>query len=129
MNRIGSIRFDPSRIESIQTVSSSFGSIRVDSIRKEAVELQRSRSFEPRLKDDGSAWATGLNDEGQLGDGTTMNKASPVQVMTQVKAVAAGELHTIFVTAARRRRLMCSNAERRNLRAQPPGTRTPNVEI
>ena len=32
------------------------------------------------LKSDGTIWAWGFNDDGQLGDGTTTNSATPVQV-------------------------------------------------
>lgn len=49
------------------------------------------------LKDDNSLWATGLNTFGQLGDGTTINKAIPVQIMTDVKAVSAGTDHTMIL--------------------------------
>ncbi len=44
------------------------------------------------LKSDGTVWAWGLNNCGQLGDGTTVNKKTPVQVsgLTDVKAIASG---------------------------------------
>jgi alpha-tubulin suppressor-like RCC1 family protein len=32
------------------------------------------------IKSDGSLWATGYNDKGQLGDGTTVDKSTPVQI-------------------------------------------------
>lgn len=32
------------------------------------------------LKTDGTLWATGYNGNGQLGDGTTIDKLSPVQI-------------------------------------------------
>ncbi|MEJ5184027.1 MAG: hypothetical protein WHT81_02780 [Rectinemataceae bacterium] len=32
------------------------------------------------LKTDGTLWATGSNGVGQLGDGTTINRFSPVQI-------------------------------------------------
>lgn len=41
------------------------------------------------LKDDGTLWATGRNWEGQLGDGTTINRLSPVQIMNDVTAIDA----------------------------------------
>jgi len=47
------------------------------------------------LKTDGTLWAFGYNSYGQLGDGTTTNRLSPVQVMTGVASVAGGESHAL----------------------------------
>ena len=49
------------------------------------------------VKSDGSVWAWGSNDSGQLGDGTRTNRSSPVQVpgLTSVVAVAVGDAHSI----------------------------------
>jgi len=55
------------------------------------------------LKDDGTVWAWGRNDYGQLGDGTRTGQDTPVQVLglggagilTGVKAIAAGREHTV----------------------------------
>jgi len=56
------------------------------------------------VKSDGTLWAMGANNYGQLGDGTTTNRASIVQVkdssgvpVTNVIAVAAGDAHSLFV--------------------------------
>jgi hypothetical protein len=54
------------------------------------------------LKSDGTAWATGFNVHGQLGDGTFgfgAEKSTPVQVsgLSDVSAVAAGFLHSLFL--------------------------------
>ena len=49
------------------------------------------------LKTDGTLWATGDNEYGQLGDGTTTNRSTPVQVMRDVQAVAAGGCHTMIL--------------------------------
>ena len=53
------------------------------------------------LKTDGTLWATGANGSGQLGDGTQIDRSTPVQVttMTNVAAVAAGGSHTMIVKA------------------------------
>lgn len=49
------------------------------------------------LKSDGTVWAWGINVEGQLGDGTTINHTTPVQVsgLGNVFSVAAGWGHTV----------------------------------
>jgi len=55
------------------------------------------------VKSDGTVWAWGENTNGKLGDGTTTNRSSPVQVggaspLTGVVAVAAGVNHTLALT-------------------------------
>jgi len=55
------------------------------------------------LKNDGTVWAWGHNRYGQLGDGTTIDRATPVQVLgldgtgflTGVASIASGESQTI----------------------------------
>ncbi|SHO52048.1 RCC1 domain-containing protein [Anaerocolumna xylanovorans] len=49
------------------------------------------------LKDDGTVWAWGLNEFGQLGDGTYTNRNYPVQVggLSGIKAVDAGDFYNI----------------------------------
>jgi alpha-tubulin suppressor-like RCC1 family protein len=51
------------------------------------------------LKDDGTVWAWGLNLVGQLGDGTTIERLTPVQVgvppLSGVTAVAGGNNHSL----------------------------------
>jgi len=49
------------------------------------------------LKSDGTVWAWGSNTHGQLGDGTTTDSPTPVQVssLTGVTAVATGENHSL----------------------------------
>ena len=52
------------------------------------------------LKSDGTVWAMGLNDSGQLGDGTFDQRISPVQVsgLAKVAQVTAGHGFSLFVT-------------------------------
>ena len=53
------------------------------------------------LKDDGTVWAWGQNSHGQLGDGSTANRSSPVQVkgLSQVVYIAAGSNHSLALQA------------------------------
>lgn len=49
------------------------------------------------LDSTGRVWSVGANARGQLGDGTTTDRQSPVSVMTGVKAIAAGAYHSLFL--------------------------------
>ena len=50
------------------------------------------------LMQDGTVRAVGQNAYGQLGDGTTVDKSTPVDIgLTGVQGVAAGDYHTIFL--------------------------------
>jgi alpha-tubulin suppressor-like RCC1 family protein len=50
------------------------------------------------LKSDGSLWAMGDNESGQLGDGTTNNMNVPKQIVaSNVTAIAAGGWHSLFL--------------------------------
>jgi hypothetical protein len=51
------------------------------------------------LKTDGSLWAWGNNNAGQLGDGTTTNRNKPVKIgiSTDWKQVSCGTFHTLAV--------------------------------
>jgi len=49
------------------------------------------------LKTDGTVWAWGSNEFGQLGDGTTIDSPAPIQVsgLTDVTAITGGSSHTL----------------------------------
>jgi alpha-tubulin suppressor-like RCC1 family protein len=49
------------------------------------------------LKEDGSLWAAGLNQNGQLGDGSQIESHTFKKVMEGVKTVAAGGFYTMVV--------------------------------
>jgi alpha-tubulin suppressor-like RCC1 family protein len=54
------------------------------------------------LKRDGTVWAWGNNDFGQLGDGTRTDRPSPVQVvgLQDIRQIAAGANHSLAITQA-----------------------------
>jgi hypothetical protein len=70
-----------------------------------ALELQESvnpmiaagLSHTVALAFDGKVWAWGSNSTGQLGDGTTINRDTPIQVLNlaNVSSIAAGDNHTV----------------------------------
>jgi alpha-tubulin suppressor-like RCC1 family protein len=49
------------------------------------------------LKRDGTLWAWGFNDFGQLGNGGFLNSARPVQILslTNVRVIAGGTYHSL----------------------------------
>src|SRR5260370_24725042 len=52
------------------------------------------------IMSDGSLWAMGANDVGQLGDGTYNNTNRPQRIVASgVTAVAGGAEHTLFIKA------------------------------
>ena len=69
------------------------------------VAIAANADYSLALKADGSLWGWGLNDQGQLGDGTVNSHNLPVQVkgtgrtgyLTDVVGMAAGEKHALVV--------------------------------
>ena len=49
------------------------------------------------LKSDGTLWAAGLNDYGQLGTGDENNRNKFIKIATGVKTMSAGEFHTAIL--------------------------------
>ena len=60
----------------------------------DVVQVSCGSSHTGILKNDGKLWMCGWNDDGQLGDGTTVDKYTPVQVMSGVAAVSCGQYYT-----------------------------------
>jgi len=50
------------------------------------------------IKSDGSLWSAGLNNYGELGDGTQSRSYSPELIITNgVKAVSGGDSHALVL--------------------------------
>lgn len=74
----------------------SGGDIRTDRV----LQMAGGRAHTLALLEDGTAWAWGDNQYGQLGDGTLIDRSAPVRVALDVPiaAVAAGSNHSVALT-------------------------------
>jgi alpha-tubulin suppressor-like RCC1 family protein len=63
------------------------------------VQIAAGRQHSLGIKSDGTLWAWGLNNFGQLGDGTDTHRTSPVQIGTDNNwsQIAAGEYHSLAI--------------------------------
>jgi len=59
--------------------------------------ISAGAGFCSAIKTDGSLWAWGSNEIGQLGDGTETERLLPVKVMSNVAAVSCGGNHTLAI--------------------------------
>lgn len=55
-----------------------------------------SGAFSVATKTDGTLWAWGGNGSGQLGDGTTVNKSSPIQIGSDLWSIASSGDETVI---------------------------------
>jgi alpha-tubulin suppressor-like RCC1 family protein len=76
------------------SVSNSVGTVKSNTAGSVFAGLG-DRSF--YLKADGSLWGMGSNENGELGNGSTANTSTAVQVAANVRTVASGLGHTLFV--------------------------------
>lgn len=69
------------------------------------VQIEAGAYYTLALKADGTVWAWGYNEKGQLGDNSTTDRATPVQVgagvagFTNIIAVSAGDNHSLALKA------------------------------
>jgi alpha-tubulin suppressor-like RCC1 family protein len=61
------------------------------------VQIEAGTHHTIALRDDGSVWTQGSNSNGQLGNGTTIDRSVPIQVsgLNNIVAVAAGYYHSL----------------------------------
>lgn len=62
-------------------------------------DIQATGSFSFVVKNDGTAWGWGLNNQGQLGDGTTYTRAKPTYIsgLNNIKKLVCGHTFTIVL--------------------------------
>jgi alpha-tubulin suppressor-like RCC1 family protein len=65
------------------------------------IQVAAGESSDYALKSDGTVWAWGLNNGGQLGDGTTLDRLYPSQVLglTGITGIAAGDFSAYAIRA------------------------------
>ena len=65
------------------------------------IDISAGSNYSLVLRADGTVWAWGENWNGQLGDGTTINRDHPVQVqgLNNIIAISAGTSHSIALSA------------------------------
>jgi len=81
-------------------VTDDDGNSRVDSILvviKQGKTIAAGGGHSLMIKPDGTLWACGFNDNGQIGDGTIGNKATPVMIMSNVHSISAGSAHSLIL--------------------------------
>ena len=67
----------------------------MDDVQSITVEGDSSTAY--IIKKDGSLWAFGRNDKNQLGDGTTVDRTTPVKIMDDVRSIDLDYYHTYVI--------------------------------
>lgn len=64
-------------------------------------KVSTSQSHQLFLKSDGTVWVRGINSDGELGDGTTVDRTNPVQLtsLSSIVDVVAGEKFSMFLAS------------------------------
>ena len=62
------------------------------------IEITHGYNHSLFLRADGSLWGMGMNNFGQLGDGTTTHRSAPVKIVdSDVVRISAGYYHSLFL--------------------------------
>jgi alpha-tubulin suppressor-like RCC1 family protein len=83
------------------TYTSSNTPVQVGNLGRGVESISAGGSHGLALKDDGTVWAWGYNEFGQLSDGTNTDSSTPVQVseLGGVQAITAGNAHNLVLNA------------------------------
>ncbi|HZH13537.1 MAG TPA: hypothetical protein VE057_04155 [Archangium sp.] len=75
----------------------SFSPLQVPGLSPDVKHIDAGRTYNLVVRADGTVWSWGHNWSGQLGDGTTANRPTPMQVpgLPEVAAVAGGDGHAL----------------------------------
>lgn len=88
----------PALVLTLALTLSASSALAYDSAAPEAARTMSAGASESFVIDgNGTLWAWGDNQWGQLGDGTTEDRSRPVRVLEGVRSVSAGESHTYAV--------------------------------
>ncbi|MGL1888675.1 MAG: hypothetical protein OCD76_19335 [Reichenbachiella sp.] len=60
-------------------------------------DMGAGTGFRLFLRDDQTAWSTGRNNAGQLGDSTSTNKSTPIQMMSDVRSISSGMASNMMI--------------------------------
>ena len=84
------------------TTTESLVPMQVTALGNGVTQVAMGRAYSAAIKSDGSLWTWGYNASGQLGDGTTTSKTTPVEVTelgVEVSQVALGVEHSAAIKA------------------------------
>ncbi|MBI4929735.1 MAG: T9SS type A sorting domain-containing protein [Bacteroidetes bacterium] len=81
------------------TTANKLSPVQVSGFTANIMAVSGGKNHSLFLKNDGTVWACGYNNYGQLGDGTNTQRNSPVQVsgLTGITAIANKENHSLFL--------------------------------
>ncbi|MGB7569199.1 MAG: immunoglobulin domain-containing protein, partial [Chitinivibrionales bacterium] len=81
------------------TVTNSAGAVISDTARFYAMfkSVAAGSNHSLFLKTDGTLWATGENNDGQLGDGTTNDRSTPEQTIAGIQSIAGEYYHSLIL--------------------------------
>ena len=104
--KITAVSAGRTKIKIRDTVNEVNTYIFVEVVKDAKIHIQGGVNFTTNLKTDGTVWAYGLNDKGQVGNGSNDNATSPVQVLgpggsgylTDIEQIASGAAHSIALS-------------------------------